>query len=181
MRRLSGSRYYSLCGELPKPLYKVREEIEWDFWRRANRPPFHRKTTQTSARALAATIVNTTDPGVSGQCAQRRGTRPTGIRRASAVSTITARDQIPVASRDAAEAAAFTGREDGRLPSSELRKRRRWCQSGGHNLDYGADRQVLPSGQVSVCGDYQHLNLELSTMSSYEVEDIEPQEDGKPL
>lgn len=31
MRRLSGSRFYSLCGELPKPLYKVREEIELDF------------------------------------------------------------------------------------------------------------------------------------------------------
>ena len=29
--------------------------------------------------------------------------------------------------------------------------------------------------------DREYLNLPLNTMPSYEVEDIEPQEDGKPL
>jgi len=29
--------------------------------------------------------------------------------------------------------------------------------------------------------DHQHVNVSFSAVSSYEVEDIEPQEDGKPL
>lgn len=36
-RRLSGSKYYSLYGELPKPLHKVRESSSW-HWRKTNRP-----------------------------------------------------------------------------------------------------------------------------------------------
>jgi hypothetical protein len=178
MRRLSGSRYYSPYGELPKPLHKVRERSSWTWAQ--SKLSFHRETTQTPSCTFTATIVSSTNPGVSGQCAQRYRTHPTRIRWAAAINTNASRDQIPDASRHAAEAAASTRREDGRFPSPEHRKRCGWYQSGGYDLDYGTDRQVHQSGQVSVCSTIVRIrNISLSTISSYEVEDIEPQEDGK--